>query len=329
MSENLDNNTSPPTKSLEEIVAEAKASAARKAASRTAKRAELDQVRAEPKLHLVAWVDLLGFREQLNQADTPEKFQALFQRVRMVHEEFDKPSASVESDQEEVNAGQGKTIVAVSDALVIALNLEDDCPAAEVSGLYDRIATFLASLQLAQARCASVGNLVRGGIALGSFCFKNDIMLSRAMAEAHTMETKLASNPVIILRRELVEELKKMVVGEGWEEGFDPMANLFRDCEWMKEPERSEHVMLNIMPMFLDDADPAPFVKRYYRDLFTGREAAPDVAKPKYDWLIQYLREFVSAELPSLEETIFGSLPSGAVALDAEENLGQTGLEQS
>ena len=308
MSQNPKNNDTPtpptpPARSLEEIMAEVKASVALKAAAREAKKAELNQVRAEPKWHIVAWVDLLGFREQVRRADTPEKFQAVYRRMREVHEEFQKDTATIEPDQAELNAGMGKTIVALSDGLVIALNLEDDVPVAGVSSLYERIGSFLESLRLAQARCASVGNLVRGGVALGYFWFQDDIMLSPALVEAYELETTLACNPVIILKRELAEGVRNLVEGEGWEKGYDPLADLFRNCDWMDETARSEHVMLNFMPMFNEDEDPQPFLKSYHKHLIEGRAAA-----------------FVAAELPSLEETIFGSSPTGGVGLDGTGN---------
>jgi hypothetical protein len=244
--------------------------------------------------------------------------------MRDVHQEFDKDTASVQPDQAELNASLGKRILALSDGLVITLNLEADCPAAEFSSYYERVGLFLESLRLAQARCASVGNLVRGGVALGYFWCEGDILLSPALVEAYQMESKIARNPVIILRRDLANALRAMRASEGYGANFDPMDNLFRDCEWMETPVRSDHVMLDFMPMFLEDDDPTPFLKRYRQHLIEGRASAPNAAKPKYDWLIQYAREFVVAELPSVEETIFGAPPAGGFALDDAENLADT-----
>ncbi len=263
-------------------------------------------MKPEPQLSIVAWVDLLGFSEQIRNAHTPEKFQAAYRRMWNVHQEFDKETASVESDQGELNESLGKRIVALSDGLVIALNLENNSPASEVSSYYERVGSFLEALRLAQARCASVGNLVRGGIAVGYFWFEDDILLSPALAEAYKMESKIAKNPVIILSRELADKLRAMKTSEGYSDDFDPMDNLFRDCDWMEESARSEHVMLNFMPIFLDDDDPTPFLRSYYQRLLGERDTAGE-AKPKYDWLIKYAREFVSSHLPELEETIFGA----------------------
>ena len=306
-----DNNppSSLPEGSTEDILARVKGFASQRAAGRAERRERFAQVKPKPQLSVVAWVDLLGFREQICKADTPEKFQAAYRRMRDVHQEFDKETASVESDQGELNKSLGKCIVALSDGLVIALNLENDSPASEVSSHYEQVGSFLEALRLAQARCASVGNLVRGGVALGYFWFQDDILLSPALVSAYEMESKkhLAKNPVIILSRELADKLRAMKTSEGYSDDFDPMDDLFRDCEWMDEPARSEHVMLNFMPIFLDDDDPTPFLRSYHQRLINARAAAPDPAKAKYDWLIKYAREFVSSELPALEETIFGT----------------------
>jgi hypothetical protein len=298
-----------PASSKEDILADVRASASQRAAAREERRARFAQVMPEPKLSIVAWVDLLGFREQICNADTPEKFQAAYRRMWDVHQEFDKETASIHDDQGEVNQNLGKRILALSDGLVIALNLESDSPAAKVSSLYERMGSFLDALRLAQARCAFDGNLVRGGVATGYFWFQDDILLSPALVAAYEMESKktLAQNPVIILHRELADELRAMKGSEGYRDDCDPMDDLFRDCEWMEEPARSEHVMLDFMPIFLDNHDPTPFLRSYHQRLIETRAAAPEKAKLKYDWLIKYAREFVSSELPSLEETIFGA----------------------
>ena len=311
--------------SNDEIVAKAKAAAAEKAAARAERRARFAQVKPIPQICIVAWVDLLGFREQICNADTPEKFQEAYRRMRQVHEEFDKETASIEADQAELNESLGKRIVSLSDGLVIALNLESDCPAAEVSSHYERIGSFLEALRLAQARCASVGNLVRGGVALGYFWFEDDILLSPALVAAYEMESNktLARNPVIILRRELADHLRSMKASEGYSDDWDPMDDLFRDCEWMEKPARSDYVMLNFMPVFLFDGDdPTPFLRNYHKRLNDRRAAAPEKARKKYDWLIAYAREFVSTELPGLEDSIFGSSGSDTGAIN---EAGETG----
>ena len=300
-------------RTMEAILASANAFAVQRAAQREERRTAFQNMMPEPKRCIVAWVDLLGFRAQICDADTPEKFQAAYRRMREVHEEFGKETATLDPDQAELNVGMGKRVIALSDGLVIALNLEDDNPMAEVAHRYDQIGAFLEDLRFAQARCASAGNFVRGGVADGYFWFEGDILLSPALVTAYEMESSdtLAQNPVIILQRDLSERIRALRDEVGYSEDSDPMRNLFRDCEWMAEPQRSQHVMLNFMPVFDYDGNATPFLTRYHQTLLAKREAAPSPrARAKYDWLIQYAREFVQAEYPQNESMIFGEAPS-------------------
>lgn len=49
----------------------------------------------------------MGFREQISNADSYEKFKSVYKRMRAVHEEFDKESASVYPDQKKLNESAG------------------------------------------------------------------------------------------------------------------------------------------------------------------------------------------------------------------------------
>lgn len=288
-----ESNTQPVQPSApEDLMANALAAAAAKAAVRAERQAHFASVQPAPTTCIVAWVDLLGFREQIYKADTPAAFQSAYRRLRDVQEEFNKETASIDPDQGDLNANSGIRVFALSDGLVITLDLQTDCPAAEVSSSYDRVGLFLESLRLAQARCAAVGNLVRGGVAVGYFWFQNDILLSPALAQAYHMECKVAKAPVIVLHREFANKLRSMKADEGYRDDIDPMRDLFRDCEWMNQTERSQYVMLDFMPMFLDNDDPARYLKNYIGHLIDWKQDAPERAHIKYDWLIQYAKEF-------------------------------------
>lgn len=291
------------------ILASAHAYAEEQEAVRNERRRRFASIMPEPQRCVVAWIDLLGFRAQIKEANTPETFQAAYRRLRDVHEEFGKESASPHADQAELNAGMGKRVVALSDGLVIALNLEDDSPSAQVSHLYDRIGFFLEELRFAQARCASMGNFVRGGVDLGYFWFEDDIMLSPALVEAYEMESKknLAKNPVIILKRDFSEAVRDLKTKAGHSKKSDPMHGLFRDCEWMAPAERRQHVMLNFMPVFAYDGDPTPWLRRYRERLSACIASAQDGGvRAKYQWLMEYAREFVRERNPASEASIFG-----------------------
>lgn len=303
-------------RSREEIAAEVRKTASERAAVRAERRALFDRVQPEPQMCIVAWVDLLGFRNELRNADTPAKFRDAYRRMRDVQEQFGKESAGVEPTRGELNEHAGKRIVALSDGLAIALNLESDCAAAEVSTRGERVGSFLDELRRAQARCAYAGNFVRGGVSLGYFWFEDDILLSPALVEAYEMETKAALNPVIVLRRDFSDELSALDTNDGNSDDPEPMDDLFRECDWMTDSERADYVMLDFMPVFLEDGNPAPFLRHYDERLIEARAAAPDKDKSKYDWLIKYAREFVASNLPSLSGPIFGAPLSGTDLLD-------------
>lgn len=253
------------------------------------------------KIHLVAWIDLLGFKEQLKSADTEEKLQEAYRRIKRVHTEFDKVSPGDEAERKVL---LGKQVIALSDGLVIALNLEPDAPDADIWTLYDKIGFCLEGLKMAQTQCAFRGDFVRGAVAIGSFWFEEDILLSPALVEAYEVETHLAKNPVIVLKRSLVEALRKQKDGAGYAPDDDPMSRLFRDCEWMEETARSEHVMLDFLHNFHDDEDPEVTIPIFYRRIRDAKAAAPEGAQSKYVWLLKYIEEFVQTDFPHFEASL-------------------------
>lgn len=305
MSANADNN-SPAD--VDVMIEDALAYAGEMAALRAQRRSRFENVTPNPRKCIVAWIDILGFREQIRNAKTTEEFQTIYQRMLRVHAEFDKASASVEPDQEQMNTGEGKTIIALSDGLVIAQDLEDDRPLAEVTSHFDQLLGFLEDLRLAQACCAHAGNFVRGGVAIGLFWFGDDVLLSPGLVAAYEIETFKSKNPAVVLERSIVEELKAGMLDAGYFENSRVLDDLWIDCDWMVGEDQDKYVMLNFMPSFHEEEDPVPFLKRFITRAREAREAAIDKAKPKYDWLLAHARAFVANDLTDFEEEIFDSI---------------------
>lgn len=294
-------------KSPEEFQKEVEKRADQAEAARAARKARFAAMTPNPKSHLVAWVDLLGFSHQLRSATSPEKFQAAYRRMLDVQAEFDKDTASVHPDQGELNAAQGKRIVALSDGLVIALDLEDQQQAGILTPI-QRICWFLEELRLAHARCTVTGNFLRGGIALGQFWFEDDILLSPALAMAYEMESKKADKPVIILERELAKALQQWADEEREE---DLIEDLFRDCDWMEDEEdHQKYVMIDFMQTVHQEHQPEIWLPRYHRTLEKCLAEAPDRAKAKYQWLMQHARAFVLSDYPDLSDNLFLESPT-------------------
>lgn len=287
------------------MLEEAIAYADEMAALRAQRRERFEGVTPIPRRCIVAWIDILGFREQIRSASTPEEFQAIYRRMLSVHAEFEKGTATAEPDQDERNHESGKRIVALSDGLVIAQDLEEDRPLAEVVSHFDELLGFLEQLRSAQACCAHAGNFVRGGVAIGYFWFDDDILLSPGLVSAYEIETHKACKPVIVLDRSIAAELEAWKLDAGYDRDNPVLDDLFAECDWMPEADKANYLMLNFMPTFHEERDPAPFLKRFIQRATSAREAAIDKAKPKYDWLIDHARQFVRNELPNLEAEIF------------------------
>lgn len=321
-------------KKPDELLTEVRNVAQARMEARAANRRSFIEKTPVPHFCIVVWVDLLGFSQQLSEADTPAKFKAAFDRIRKVQEEFAKETASVEPEkQSSVNQFSGKRVIALSDGLVISLDLEIDCPHAEISSLYERTGSFLEEIRLAQVRCAFNGMFVRGGVKLGYFWFEDDILISPALVGAYEMEDKIAKQPVIILEREFADQLRSMTATEGYSPDVDPMSDMFRDCEWMDEPIKQKYVMLDFMSQMVQgdhgwhsDADrlasrdrsrppeerqrilneshhrqTGEILRSYKQTLIGAFQVAPPKAKDKYRWLIQYHNESFPHDHPALQ----------------------------
>lgn len=302
MSADSDSNSS---NRMDEILNGALDYADQMAAQRQERRSRFAGVVPTPRKCIVAWIDILGFREQIRNAQTPEEFQAIYRRMQKVHAEFEKGSASDEPDQEERNRDLGKRIVALSDGLVIAQDLEEDRPTAEFISDFDQILGFLEELRLAQACCAHAGNFVRGGVAIGLFWFGDDILLSPGLVAAYEIESSKSRNPVIVVERSIVEALEAGKLDAGYFEDTTVLDGLWNACDWMSPEDRAKYVMLDYMPVFHQEADPVPFLKRFIERASKARESAIEKAKPKYDWLIAHARAFVASNFPESEPEIF------------------------
>ena len=283
---------------------------------RAEKRREFAEKTPDPEMCLVAWIDILGFKEELRAATSPAEFKVVYDKVRMVHEEFSKESASDDPEfQRETNRTYGRRVISLSDGLVVVQSLKAE--ARSVFDDYGFIVGYLEDLRLAQARCAHKGVFLRGGIDFGSFWFEDDILLSPALVEAYAIETKVAKNPAILLPVKIAKQITKL---DGRPAGATKLEFL-RECEWLEEPERGKFQMLDYMEIivnddhgwhseedrlaYLDRSKPGPELDRIFnesRDRQTGRilrslktklidaygKAPNEGVRNKYRWLMRY-----------------------------------------
>lgn len=202
----------------------------------------------QPDLCLVAWVDILGFKDLLRNAKSPEEFKSVYDKVRKVHEEFAKESASDDPEfQEKENRTYGRRVISLSDGLVVVQSM--DAEARKALDVYGFVQCFFDDLRMAQAQCAYEGIFLRGGIDCGYFWFDDDILLSPALVEAYLIEDKIAKNPAILMKTELVNEIAKIPNKPAGCDGRE----LVRECEWLKEEHKGKYLMLDYMDIIANE----------------------------------------------------------------------------
>ncbi len=198
--------------------------AEQKAAKRKQRRKELWEKSITPDTRVVAWIDILGFREELlkAEADGEEGFQKAYRKLLKVRDAFEDPSASDDPEQLlEGHASYGRSVFALSDGLIITASL-NNAKAKGIVSDYDLTTSLLGDLILAQADCALDGIFVRGGISIGPFYFENNTLLSPALVRAYELESKKAVYPIIIISAKDVEELRSKKGYKNYATDYEP-----------------------------------------------------------------------------------------------------------
>jgi hypothetical protein len=195
-----------------------------KATKRKQRRKELWEKSITPDTRVVAWIDILGFREELLKAEVDGEagFQRTYRKLLKVRDAFEDPSASDDPEQLlEGHASYGRSVFALSDGLIITASLNKAKARGSVSD-YDLTISLLGDLILAQADCALDGIFVRGGISIGPFYFDNNTLLSPALVRAYELESKKAVYPIIIISAKDVEELRKKQGYRNYAADYEP-----------------------------------------------------------------------------------------------------------
>lgn len=234
--------SSPATVPLKERLEAVTAGAKEKAAAREERRKAFAAKTPKPQTCIVAWIDMLGFKEELEGAKTKAAFKKVYDKVRKVHEEFGKVSACPDpEDQARMNEFYGRRVISLSDGLVVVQSL--DAPVLKAGAIepFAFVHAFIEDLTMAQAQCVFRGIFLRGGIAVGKFWFEDDILLSPALVKAYLIESKVAVNPAILIEHEVVEEFTKLTGKWPFDKGLEQ----YRDCEWLTGDLARKYVMLD------------------------------------------------------------------------------------
>lgn len=263
-------------KSISDIFADAARSADEKIAKRAQRRKELHEKNIAADVRIVAWVDILGFSHKLQQAKTDADFRAVYHKMLFVQEQFGAPSASDEpEEQEQINKTYGRTVLALSDGLVVTASANAEARVAMT--LYDLLMSFIGEVVMAQAHCALKGIFLRGGISIGPFYCENNILLSPALVRAYKLETERAAFPVIIVEQRHVAVLRKLSGIKHYAKDCEPSLSYFCPFKSPAQNKGERFYHLNYVNYlshpenhgFFRDRDRTAF---FDRDTFSPRE---------------------------------------------------------
>jgi len=266
---------------------------------------------------LVAYIDVLGFGNKLAAARTESGLGRLYDQLRNVQNRFEMRP---ERDIKNVHRSQKKTVLALSDAIVLAVDLKS--PYARFEGELDTVAQELLGIAYAQVTCVLNGVFLRGGISMGPFWYGDRVLISPAMARAYGIESKVATYPVIAVNEPLyrkikthpenryylaeprpVDLLKPYPQGNGacrlyfldyLRIGFDGAAdwNSFADLKRYKET--SDHTRREKIMADSWRAHQRKFLRRHARVIKNAlRRTRSGRVLKKYNWLRDYHNEFV------------------------------------
>lgn len=307
--------------------AELKRSANEKAKKRAERRRQLLEKPIEPDLCLVAWIDILGFSQQLQAVKSDADLQAAYRKMLFVHEWLNKAGASDEPDElEEANKLQGRQVIALSDGLVVTGSLRAAMP--DLYSPFDLMMSLVDQIILAQSACAMAGIFLRGGISIGPFYFENDILLSPALVRSYKLETERATYPVILVTPDTVAALRKLDGLQYYARGADPSRDYFRPFKsphqkkgerfclldyvrYMASPDNYFFNSLADRDAYADrrksdeerqrifdeshDKSALRALQSHQRQLIEAYNQSPSEKKAKYRWLMRYHNQTVQS----------------------------------
>lgn len=208
-------------------------------------------IKAEERL--VAWIDILGFKHEMEQVKTDADLQKAYRKMLYVHEQFNKETASDDPlNQANINKTYGRRILALSDGIVVAAENSKAVPARDSMTQYDLLMSLVPDLIEAQAGCSLRGIFLRGGISEGQFYFENDILLSAGLVRAYTIESTIACYPVVLIERKLVDDLRTLDGYTDYALGCDPSEKYFLPFERPDKRDEGKYYYLDYIGYIAD-----------------------------------------------------------------------------
>ena len=152
---------------------------------------------------VVAFLDILGFAEQIKAADKQGRSNELLQRLTTLLEDWSGHSGTLR-DQSSESDQRSWEVKTFTDNVVVAhpLYYDDDNGEAELG-------RFKSSLSLLQIAFAFDGFFVRGGIAVGDVYVDDTLIYGKALLDAYEAAEKKADWPRIVFAPSAIEYLHK------------------------------------------------------------------------------------------------------------------------
>ena len=333
----------PATASLAKALAQGMKASQKEAEAKAAALADRPPPNLTLQPYVVAFIDILGFRREIEKAKTVEDLQGVHSMIRTVQEAFQHPSSTNSSeDQTELNRAYGRRVIALSDAVVVAITPR--CEMTSMMGAYDVLGLAILDLLSAQAYCVSKGIFLRGGVSHGPFCYENDILLSPAMARAYELESNCAEYPVIVVPDSTRLAIFGVPKKGSYASGADPTPGYFvrHDRAWTRNDPNwkgEDLYYLDYLSVVRDDTDigwqgddykkyraakeadngkraQALFDRRILKSvaygfrmhknrLIAAYNANPDErVRKKYRWLMEYHNRSFRHDLPHVRKEI-------------------------
>jgi len=261
------------------------------------------------KDHIVAFIDLLGFRDQVLSMPPKEagrqiqKLEFLFSSVVGAH----KPTAG---DQ------HGIEVRFFSDCFCLALPLDKSDLESYLDGLF----WFLVHIVHIQGEFIGNGQVLRGGIAVGLHYSSESLIFSPAQIRAYEVESKSATYPMVMLHDSVLESLQA-VVARHKKKPVLSAAALKGDLEsifgLIATDESGKH-FVNYLGFWTELDEPTPpetYFAAHKEIIEQGAELHRGVPSllEKYRWMARYHNAYMTTTLESpqaliIPDEVFGTV---------------------
>lgn len=246
---------------------------------------------------LVAFIDILGFGREVKEAKTLEALARVHDKILRIQLAFEKPSALGNArEQHQINRHYGKRVIALSDAVLVAIDF--NCSAQNSLGDCDLVGWVVYKLIQAQYDCVlNHGIFLRGGVGVGPFFYENFVLVSPALVDAHSLESKCAIDPIIVLTQTTVDWIKATA-------GQDTGVPDWKDVFFRRLPDKQNCeplFALDYLRVALTDDEPANIFEVHKDRIIAAFNAATDErVRDKYRMLMHYHNETID-RLPNGE----------------------------